>query len=368
MRKDSIKKLKPAPDRVKSSKDTSKFTSGNLLEFNEETRKLKPPRQLLGPLIHEEETTFIFADTNQGKTTLSLNIAEAIATGQALKTGEGIELENQTEAQKVAYFDFEQSRHQILDRTDHISLGAKKNIFLKQLKRSEQIEPDPEKAFTDIASEAKKEGAKVIFIDNMSSLSADLEEAKKAVPFMQSLQRLSRDEGFTVIIILHTPKLSANQIFTTNHISGSKKLSTFADAIIGISEQNNSTGGKYIKQIKSRSSDKIYGRGSVLCSKIEKVDGVLRHVLTHTDEEDNLLDPAGAEGAESKYQIERSAALAYIKAGSYRKAATDTEYSQAKIQRAVKNFRKRDPDEYHQLEIEAKEAIQATGADENQPF
>jgi len=168
---------------------------------------------------------------------------------------------------------------------------------------------------------------------------------------------------------MHTPKIGKKAL-SSNDIAGSKKLSTFADAIVGIAEQNGQAENMaYIKQIKTRSSDKEYGRGNVLCTKIGKDEqGVLRHLIYATEGEDDVLDPAGAEGAKNRWETTKRAVLAYIDAGNYRQAAEATGLSKDKINRSVKKVRQTDPDLYEQLEAEARQAREQMPEDENLPF
>jgi len=352
----------------------------------------KPPRQMIGPLIHEATSTILFGNTGLGKSIFAVQIAEAIATGQPLKVAEGIELANECEAQKVMYFNFELSDQQYrsrygltedehqrikseqkakLEQYSKLPLLASQNILDVQFKRGETLMGEnPRKIFETLKETAQAHQSKVMIIDNVTALDHDLEEAKKAAPFMQELQRLARDENFTIIILMHTPKIGASKRITSNDIAGSKKLSTFADAIIGMNEQNGQQEGSvYLKQIKDRYSGNPYGRANVLCGQITRDnDGATRLLISHSEGEDEVLDPAGAEGSENKFEVEKQAALAYIQHKTVRKAAEAAGMSKNKINRAVKTIQTEDPELYKQLEEEAIEARNKMPDDKNLPF
>jgi hypothetical protein len=75
-------------------------------EWLEEAKKRPEPKALFGDFWLEGELSILFSDTNRGKSTLAMQIAEAIARGKKMPP-----FETAPAAQKVLYFDFELSEN-----------------------------------------------------------------------------------------------------------------------------------------------------------------------------------------------------------------------------------------------------------------
>ena len=71
----------------------------------------------------------------------------------------------------------------------------------------------------------------------------------------------------------HTPKRSNHRPITVNDLQGSKVLSNFADNIFAIGDSRQDAAGRYIKQIKPRSTEMIYDATHVPSFKIARFGG-----------------------------------------------------------------------------------------------
>ncbi|HEV7644636.1 MAG TPA: AAA family ATPase [Pyrinomonadaceae bacterium] len=73
-------------------------------QWLEDAGKKPAAKSLFGDFWLEGELSILFSDTNRGKSTLAMQIAEALARGKAIAPMESV-----PDAQKVLYLDFELS-------------------------------------------------------------------------------------------------------------------------------------------------------------------------------------------------------------------------------------------------------------------
>lgn len=291
--------------------NNSVFSIKNMIDWKEHANNLPEPRQLIGSLIMEGEMTFIFSESNLGKSIFGVQCSIAIATGENIDLGPGIELVNQAPPKKVLYLDFELGVKLMTNRWGN---ELHDSLFFGKLKRGEILEGNPKEIFDKIRKSAESYGCDTIVIDNASAISSDLEKSENAVLFMKQLSLLSRDDSFTVILITHTPKRLKKDPLTLNSISGSSKLNQLTDAAIGIGEVDKDEGGHvYLIQLKNRNDKKHYNQGNVIRTQvIESEEGYVRHVFQGCSSEMEAIS-----GTDENLK----SLLVYQKEGSYRKAA-----------------------------------------------
>ena len=220
------------------------------------------PRQLWGPLWHEGEVACLFADTNVGKSIYAVEIAEHIAY-----------------TEKVVYFDFEMSDKQFQMR---YSLDGALYTFPDNfLRATYSLDYDGGLNLTDviehIALAAIDAEARVIIIDNITWICNRCESGDAAGEFMQMLIDIKRRYDLSILVLAHTPKRNIHSPLTQNSLAGSKRLANFMDSIFAIGvDSTDRPAGRYIKQIKVRSCETVYGDSSVLLGRLEKRGTVLR--------------------------------------------------------------------------------------------
>lgn len=234
--------------------------------------KMQPiPKMLFSELWFENELCILFADTNQGKSILAVQIADSISKGERIP---GFKLE--AEKQPVLYCDFELSGKQFENRysnnfQDHY-------CFDENLKRLE-INPDadiPEnesfESYLNFSLEKsiKETGARVLIIDNLTYLKSETEKAKDALPLMKHLKALKSKHRLSILALAHTPKRDLSKPITRNDLQGSKMLINFCDSSFAIGESHNDKHLRYIKQIKERHTDKIYDAENTIICQVHK--------------------------------------------------------------------------------------------------
>jgi len=168
---EQLSKLKQSRERRKSWADalnTAAVTSSQLRNL-----KLTPRQKLLGDWLCEGDLGFIFAFRGTGKTWLSLAIAQAISTGGKLGDWQS------HKPVKVLYLDSEMPPDLMRDRSE--GLETNDNLLFVNhdilFERSGMVlnitHPETQQAITELCI---KSGAKVLFIDNLSTCTSGMKE------------------------------------------------------------------------------------------------------------------------------------------------------------------------------------------------
>ena len=273
---------------LKKTEDKPENSPFILRSGNERTnfaKKLVMPKMIMGELLYEQTVTMLFAETGVGKSMLAFQLANAITRGESV-----LGLKNESSAQPILFLDFENGEKVFEKRYSEQSIIEGKEIWHNHFDWDEKayfIDPKgsneytvPSKNATEwwfkwIKEMAKKAGAKIIFIDNLFSLIQEggIESTKEVKPLLTQLLDMKKAEGWTVIVIHHTPKRS-NGSLSRNDLAGSSNLSNLVDAVIGIGKSyyNDDESSRYIKQIKPpRFTETIYGEFNVISAKIERI-------------------------------------------------------------------------------------------------
>jgi hypothetical protein len=241
--------------------------------------KLQPvPKMLFGEFWFEGELCILFADTNVGKSILAVQIGDAISHGTDVGT-----IPVECAPQKVVYFDFELTTKQFESRFSERLAGSEQYInhyrFHHNFYRAE-INPETSelngfKSFEDFVNHSLdttifSTGAKVLIVDNLTYLKNETENARNALPLMKFLKELKTKHGLSILALAHTPKRDASKPIGRNDLQGSKMLINFCDSSFAIGESAKHIGMRYLKQIKARNTEIIYGADHVCLANIVK--------------------------------------------------------------------------------------------------
>lgn len=146
--------------------------------------------------------------------------------------------------------------------------------------------PDLPSKLREIESVAEKYEAKVIAIDNLTFLEPELEKGKYGQQLMDKVkdlhERLNAKRTTTLICVSHTPKLEPGIPLHETQVGGSMRVGNAFDEIIGIATSVKGTNVRYVKQCKSRETERLYTEKSVLVGTIQTVDGMLQFVTDGT--------------------------------------------------------------------------------------
>ncbi len=325
-------------DSIAKLESKSMFNIKSANEWMDIAKNQKPMRPLFGEFWFEQELSILFADSNLGKTVLSVQIADAISKGTDI-----LFFKSKIEPQKVIYFDFELSEKQFqlryYDGTNNYQFHPNLHRAILDSDNYPENETDfDSKLQQDLAESIITNKVSVIIIDNLTYLKGELEKARNATPLMKALKQLKEKYKISILIIAHTPKRDTTKPIDQNSLQGSKMLINFCDSAFAIGKSHQSNDLKYIKQVKVRNAETKYGIENVIvCEMIE--DGTfLKFSHIDFDDERQHLKP---QSQQDKASLEASIIeiwknnpnLSYAKIGK----AADT--NRKKAERTIKKYK-----------------------------
>lgn len=310
-----------------------KVRTGN--EWMDEAKNIPIRKKLAGDLWFEGENAVLFADSNAGKSILAVQIADSISRGVPLNP-----LELTADAQKVVYFDFEMESPQFYARYSIDGQNPypwNRNFIRVEINEDAQC---PRGNFTQFICDAievvmQRVGAKVGIIDNISFLNDELEKSKAAAPLIKMLKTVKKKNGFSFLILAHTPKRLCTRPITKNDLSGSKQIMNLIDSAFAIGDSRQEVNLHYLKQIKTRNSKVLYDKDNVLLCRIIKDSNFLRfEFLGEALEIDHLESPDPM----SKEKLVEFIKREYPKGRSARSIAGSSGYSHTTVNRVISDL------------------------------
>ena len=238
-----------------------------------EAQATPDPVMLWKEFFLEGEVCCLFADSNVGKSILAVQIANDIALA----------------GKKVLYVDFELSCKQFQRRYSQEETDYQ---FPDNLLRAE-ISMDPEADYDqmevivpNIQAAIIKNQIDVVIIDNITWLtSGTAEKAEVAAPLIKNIINIKRDYEVSMLILAHTPKRDSTMPLTQNDLAGSKMIMNFVDSAFAIGKSQIDENLRYLKQIKSRSTEMTYGADNVITCNLIREDAFLKFNILSYDHE-----------------------------------------------------------------------------------
>lgn len=301
-------------------------------EWMDEAAHMPVKRKLAGELWFEGENAVLFADSNAGKSILAVQIADAISRGEPIHP-----LEMTADAQPVIYFDFEMESYQFSHRySDEGTNPFKWHANFNRVEISDDADV-PSGNFTQFVCDAiesvmSRVGAKIAIIDNISYLNDELEKSKAAAPLIKQLKAIKKRNGFSFLILAHTPKRQNTKPITKNDLSGSKMIMNLVDSAFAIGDSKQEPGLHYIKQVKSRNARYVYDKDNVLLGKIVKEVNFLKFEFMGTALELDHLESAEPISRERLVNLIKHE---YPKGKSCRSIADQAGYSHTTVNKVV---------------------------------
>ena len=301
----------------------------------EQAKKRPIPKMLFGEFWFEGEICILFADTNLGKSILSVQIGDSISKCEPIP---GFKLES--EKQPILYFDFELSDKQFENR---YSIQFEQHYNFDEGFIRVEINPDAEipenNSFEDYLNASldrsiKETEAKILIIDNLTYLKNETEKAKDALPLMKYLKALKSKYGLSILALAHTPKRDLTKPITRNDLQGSKMLINFCDSSFSIGESHTDKNIRYLKQIKARNTEIIYDADNVCVCQIMKPDNFLQfEFINYGSEREHLRQP---NDKDKESQIAKVMEL-HQQGKSLREIGTELGISHMKVSRILKD-------------------------------
>jgi len=310
-----------------------------------QTAKREPHQGMLfGNFWFEGELCFLFADTNVGKSVLAVQIADSLSRGESIPGFDG-----PSEPQTVLYFDFELSARQFEKRyssDNHGKYGFSPN-FYHLVFNPDAIGAHRFSSYADYINNALENilitsGARIIIIDNITCLRTSTEASAGAIRLMRNLQAIKNRYGLSVLVLAHTPKRNPVKPVTRNDLQGSKMLINFADSAFAIGESQTAESGRYLKQIKQRSIDEVYGAQNVCLGHIVKHSNFLSFQFTGFGAEANHLQHYTEQ---HRKNTETRILKLHHQGLSLRQIVADTGISYSTVQRLLKRLSKEEDGE-----------------------
>jgi RecA-family ATPase len=326
-------------DLLKAERGNSSENIGLLIvkpanQWIKESSSRPQPNMLFSEFWSENEVCILFADTNTGKSILSVQIADSLSKGRKIPG-----FKNETSSQIVLLCDFELSDKQFETR---YSINYKNHYqFSDNLKRIE-INPNAElmqhKTFEEYLFESLQQtisetGAKILIVDNITYLRNATETAKDALPLMKSLKALKAKFNLSILALAHTPKRDFTKPITRNDLQGSKMLINFCDSAFTIGESQEDKSLRYLKQIKARNTEIIYDTENVALCQLSKPDNFLMFEFVNFGTERDHLKQQTDNDREN---LREKAANLNQQGKSYREIGRELGISHMKVQRLIK--------------------------------
>lgn len=257
---------------------------------------------LFYPLFREKELGIIFGITGHGKSILAVQIANQIAKGSS----DWSDFKVETKPQNVLYIDFELGGARFKER--YIEHQLHRNLNIKNVKVYEynnyigfdkKLSEKVDRAIEFIEELAKKYNSKVIFIDNLSNIADQIEQASEADRFISDLYGRMKALDLSIMFVGHTPKIPLNAPLSLNQLKGSSSLTKTFESVVGF-KRSNDKNKSYIKQVKSRSDALFFTDDNVGVFEFSSDKGFNLDYI-ETDDEENLLPDNNKGGRPTKY-------------------------------------------------------------------
>lgn len=210
-------------------------------------------------LWFENEFAILFGRTNTGKSLYAVQIAEHIS-GELGKT--------------VLYLDLELSMKQFQER--YTSRDGELHVWPDNLHRPDLSMIgdglyDSGRFLPLIKRMMAKVNARVLLLDNLTFLvNNGGMKAEDVKPICQEFCNWAK-EGYSILVVNHTPKIQPFTTLDINHCLGSSMLTNFVQSVFAIgTDSSNPSTGRYVKQLKSRNGRIVWDGNHVIPYVIDK--------------------------------------------------------------------------------------------------
>jgi hypothetical protein len=323
------------PDAAQPDQGNHLFRLRSATDWMERASKRPIPKMLFGEFWFQGELCILFADSNLGKSILAVQVGDSISRDEPvgpfrLESGQ----------QRILYFDFELADKQFEARYSsnyNYHYGFSSDFLRAELDPMADV-PKEFANFEDFLNHQLENlvvttGATVLIIDNLTYLRSETERAKDALPLMKHLKALKSKHNLSILALAHTPKRDPARPITRNDLQGSKMLMNFCDSAFAIGESAKDRSLRYIKQIKQRNTEEIYGAGNICLFTISKPYNFLQYeFMGYGSEWEHLRQPDN----EDREALKTQAAELKLQGKSLREIAAAMGITHTKAERLLK--------------------------------
>lgn len=213
----------------------------------------KKAREVFGKFLYEGELGVLFGDSNTGKSILANDIAFFVSGG-------GHSWQDMVSPNIPSlYFDLEMTTKQFASRyhtaEPYIPDGYHRAMLDASKFNAEDIFPAIRTQI--VAMQNLQDSPKFIVIDNITNGFGSILNATKMRKLICDFKLLKERFNLTILLIAHCPKRKKNKPITQDDLGGSKMIINFVDSAFAIAPSFAGENIKYIKQIKTRESEKM---------------------------------------------------------------------------------------------------------------
>ncbi|MBK9214472.1 MAG: AAA family ATPase [Chloracidobacterium sp.] len=225
------------------------------------------PMSLFGELWLEGEMALLFGEVGVGKSVLATQIAESLARSWQLGP-----LERTAGPRRVLYVDLEMSRKQVQMRySDDGRTDGKLGEHYAFSEDVKWISFDPYEAMAEanaeetarslcsgIEREVRKHDIDVVILDSLTALKRSYYGSTELSPVMRRLRRLISDCDVSVLVIADVARADRPRALTLNCLGGLRLAANIADSIFALGQSGEAADERYLKHLRSRSTDIIF--------------------------------------------------------------------------------------------------------------
>jgi RecA-family ATPase len=302
----------------------------------DDARTRPVPQTLFGKLWFEGELCILFADSNLGKSVLAIQIGNSISTGTAIEP-----FEYEGSSRPVLYCDFELTDKQLEAR---YAEDWKQHYRFEEHFYRGDLNPDPDEElnmndlesylYNELESAINQYNTRVLIIDNITYMRSETEQAKDALPLMKQLKALKNKYNLSILALAHTPKRDKSKAITSNDLQGSKMLMNFCDSSFAIGDSSAGGDTRYIKQIKQRNTEQLYGANNVVVFDLQKPHNFLHYAFRGYSSENEHLR---ATDNEEREQLTADVIELHKQGLSLRQIAAKLSINFSKVSRLIKS-------------------------------
>ncbi|SHN10683.1 AAA family ATPase [Mucilaginibacter sp. OK098] len=323
------------PDAAQPDHGNQLFRLRSATDWMERASKRPIPKMLFGEFWFQGELCILFADSNLGKSILAVQVGDSISRDEQIGP-----FRLEAGQQSILYFDFELADKQFEARysSDYKYHYGFSSDFLRAELDPMHTVPKEFPCFEDflnhqIENLVVSSGATVLIIDNLTYLRSETERAKDALPLMKQLKALKSKFGLSILALAHTPKRDAARPITRNDLQGSKMLMNFCDSAFAIGESAKDKSIRYVKQVKQRNTEEVYGADNVCLFNISKPYNFLQYeFMGYGREWEHLRQPDN----EDREALRTQAAELKLQGKSFREIAAEMGITHTKAERLLK--------------------------------